>query len=571
MEENHQLGKTMKPGRTSSRIRKIVTAFAGDQSGAVAVYVVILMAVLVGFVGLAVDVGRLYTTHSQAQAAADAAALAAATQLDGEADAIQRATIAAMSTPLVNNSQDFAEGDATVQIVQLRFLKSLPAHDDDPITNANLTTDPTKAAYVEATTETLTQLNRFMAAVGAGSSDTLATAVAGNNTLTCKVPPLMICNPWEGLINDATGLVYTPSELDARLSGATLLAKTVEGGIDSWAPGAMALLDPPPSCANEVDGVCTEWDTSTNNGTKQVALSLARVPKEYCYAEFPLSVRTGQANAMRSAVNIWFDIYENPYFGGAKYRNDPDFRPARNVTKGWITDWVETPIYDTDGVTVIGTSTSCESTPVDDPNVAFGLPPDDCFAPSTDPLNFFNPVPCGTSLGPAGSEARIGDGVWNIKHYWHVNHDPTGDPSADPPYGACATNPLDSSEQACLSAGMTRYQMYQYEIWTGAIPNNDDPVTPTVEGENGNPICYGGGSSTLTDSPDRRKLSVAVINCQAWGITGNSVPSVDAEYFAEMFVLRPIRGSSDYNIWLEFVSIKHTGDEAVHDVVQLYR
>lgn len=560
----------MKPDRTVSKTRKFVTLFAGDQSGAVAAYVAILMAVLVGFVGLAVDMGRFYTTHSQAQAAADAGALAAATQLDGEPDAIERATIAAMTTPLVNNNHDFAEGDATVQIVRLRFLHSLPPSDDDPITDAFVTTDPASAAYVEATTETLTNLNAFMAAVGVGSSDTLAVAVAGNNTLTCKVPPLMICNPWEGLINDDTGLVYTPSQLDARLKGATLLAKTVEGGTESWAPGAMALLDPPPTCVNDVDGVCLEWDTSSKNGTKAVALSLARVPQEYCYFEAPLSVRTGQANAMRGAVNIWFDIYENPFFGGNKYRTDPDFRPARNVTKGWFTDWVDKPIYDADG-NLVGSDTVCESTPVDDPNAAFGLPPDDCFAPSTDPLNFFNPVPCGTSLGPPGSETRIGDGGWNIKHYWHVNHDPLGDPLADPPFGNCITNPLDGSEQACLSAGMTRYQMYLYEIWSGAIPNNDISSTPAIEGENGNPMCYGGGSSTLTDSPDRRKLSVAVINCQAWGITGNSVPTVDAEYFAEMFVLRPIRGSSDYNIWLEFISIKSSGDEAVHDLVQLYR
>ncbi|MBE9558149.1 MAG: hypothetical protein IMF08_14925, partial [Proteobacteria bacterium] len=252
----------MKPDQTIGKTRKLITAFAGDQSGAVAAYVAILMVVLIGFVGLAVDFGRLYTTHTQAQSAADAAALAAATQLDGEPDAIVRATIAAMGAPLVNNNQDFAQGDAIVQIVQLRFLKSLPAHDDDPITDANLTTNPTKAAYVEATTETLTQFNAFLAAVGAGTGDTLATAVAGNNTLTCKVPPLMICNPWEGLENPDTNEAYTPKQLDARLRGATLLAKTVEGGTDSWAPGAMALLDPPPSCSNEnEDGVCTEWDT----------------------------------------------------------------------------------------------------------------------------------------------------------------------------------------------------------------------------------------------------------------------------------------------------------------------
>lgn len=550
----------MTPKRIIRQAGKFTAEFAADQSGAVAAYVVILLAVFVGFVGLAVDVGRLYTTHSQAQFAADAAAMAAATQLDGKDGAIQRATIAAQTTPLVNNDQDFAQGDATVQIVQLRFLHSLPPHDDMPITNKYVTNKDSEAAYVEATTETLSQINLFLAAVGVPTNDATAVAVAGNTTMTCKVPPLMICNPWESS-NDTR----TVDELNDDLRGVTLLAKTVEGSVDSWAPGAMALLDPPPTW----DPDTQTWDTSTNNGTKKVAEALARVPLDFCYPEMPLSVRTGQANAMRSAVNIWFDIYENPFFGAAKYRRDADFRPAQNVTKGWITQWVEEDVLDADG-NVIGTDTFCESTPADDPNVAFGLPPDDCFAPSDDPLNWFNPVPCDSSVGPMGSESRIGDGNWNIQHYWQINHPDLGAlPSGSTETAAnCET---ENGEKYCVNENSTRYSVYMWEILSGNIPNRDVDGTPAVEGENGNPICYEGDPSTLSNQPDRRKLSVAVINCQELGITGNSVPNMEAEFFADMFVLRPIRGQSDYNIWLEFIEFSESGDEAVHDLIQLYR
>jgi hypothetical protein len=520
----------MKPDRTVSKTRKFVTAFAGDQSGAVAAYVAILIAVLVGFAGLAVDMGRFYTTHSQAQAAADAAALAAATQLDGRPDAIARATIAAMSTPLVNNNQDFAEGDATVQIVRLRFLHSLPPSDDE---------------------ETLTQLNIFLAAVGATSGDTLAVAVAGFNSFTCKIPPLMICNPWEGSSKTFT-------ELNNELRGVTLLAKTKEGGVDSWDSGVMGLLDPPPTCIED-DGVnCLDWDTSTNNGTKQVALGLARVPEEFCFPNAPISPRTGQASAMRTGVNTWFDIYENPFFGSNKYRTDPDFRPARNVTKGYITEWVTTDILDADG-NVIGTSTSCESTPVDDPTITMGLPPDSCFGTGPDNLDFSNPVPCSTtSKGPVGSEARIGDGNWNLAAYWSVNHPQWI--SANP------TKPYPDE-----LAGATRFEVYRYEINNGMIPNKDNLSTPAVEGENGNPICYGGGV-VPNDVPDRRVLSVAVINCEAEGITGNSadVENRGNVIFADLFVLRPIRGGDDGNIWLEFIKFSDDRSKA-HDIVQLYR
>ncbi len=235
---------------------------------------------------------------------------------------------------------------------------------------------------------------------------------------------------------------------------------------------------------------------------------------------------------------------------------------------------MEHDILDPDG-NVIGTENVCESTPVDDPDVAFGLPPDDCFAPATDPLNWFNPVPCPSSVGPLGSEARIGDGDWSegLLQYWKVNHDPTVTSLDDLPTTACVQNPLDAAEQICISPGMTRYRMYLYEIASGTIPDNQSGAGATgrTDGENGAPQCYGGGEGTLTSNPDRRRLSVAVINCDEWGMSGNSVPSVDAEFFADMFVLRPIRGQSDYNIWLEFIKFSSSGDEAVHDLVQLYR
>jgi len=47
----------MKPDKATRKTLKLVTAFAGDQSGAAAAYVAVLIAILVGFIGLAVDFG----------------------------------------------------------------------------------------------------------------------------------------------------------------------------------------------------------------------------------------------------------------------------------------------------------------------------------------------------------------------------------------------------------------------------------------------------------------------------------------------------------------------------------
>ncbi len=68
-------------------------AFLRDQQGSVLTVLAVSMMVVVGFTGLAVDGGYLYSLRSKLQATADAAALAAATQLDVDEASV---TIAAM-------------------------------------------------------------------------------------------------------------------------------------------------------------------------------------------------------------------------------------------------------------------------------------------------------------------------------------------------------------------------------------------------------------------------------------------------------------------------------------------
>src|SRR4051812_13460153 len=93
-----------------------VSGLADDTSGAVAIYVSLLAGFLFGMVGLAVDASRLYSTNTEAKSAADAAALAAASQLDGTATAITRAVLAAQGSPLVSNKSDLTEGNPTITI-----------------------------------------------------------------------------------------------------------------------------------------------------------------------------------------------------------------------------------------------------------------------------------------------------------------------------------------------------------------------------------------------------------------------------------------------------------------------
>lgn len=90
--------------------------------GAVLIMFALSLAVIFGFMGLAIDVGRLYIARNEAQAFADSAALAAAVMLDGTG--FTKATDAVAGTYMSGNTAwkrnhfqtaPFAPGDYTVK------------------------------------------------------------------------------------------------------------------------------------------------------------------------------------------------------------------------------------------------------------------------------------------------------------------------------------------------------------------------------------------------------------------------------------------------------------------------
>ncbi len=337
--------------------------FRTDQEGATLVYVSVMVTVLFAMIGLALDFSRFYMSDSEAQAAADAAALAAATQLDGGSDSITRATAAAMTTPLVANSDRFTKTgsqDSTVTISNIRFLSHLPPSDDTAIDASFETTDATQAEYVEVTTEVLTHNNFFLPVMGIANSKTLtSTAVAGQESAICRVTPFFVCNPEE----TATNKGFNPHAWKGR----QILVKT-DGNNAQWGPGNFGLLDTPEG----------------NQGASALAESMASTEGPNACFSTNLDTKPGQVSSLRSALNTRFDIYEQPFFN-----NDQDediYAPSPNVIKGRI--W-----------TGSGANT-CGS--FDEPGspIAMGLPRD---------------------KNLTGTE-RIGNGMWDCLDYWNVNH-----------------------------------------------------------------------------------------------------------------------------------------------------
>jgi len=236
-----------------SRFIQELRRLKNDTRGASLIYVTVSMALLFAFTGMAVDISRLTTTHTQARAAAEAAALAAARQLDGSPDSITRANAAAAT--FVARDQRFGEQESAGNIaITMRYLTDLPADDEAPIAGSMYTTDPTEALYAEATTEVINHSNFFLPTIGiADSTDITGVAVAGQTSAICRVTPLAICNPGEELNGSGASFNF-----DEWLGRQILVRKG--GANSSWAPGNFGLLDSTngqgtPNLADQLAGI----------------------------------------------------------------------------------------------------------------------------------------------------------------------------------------------------------------------------------------------------------------------------------------------------------------------------
>ena len=504
---------------------------AKDIGGATLIYVSLMMALLMAMVGLSVDVSRFFIAQTQAQSAADAAAIAAASQLDGRPGSIARATRAAIAAgttdPLTSNKQDFADDPTSpgannkeVAIASIQFYETLPADDDAPLGTpltvgaANADAD---AKFVEVTTETLTHNNLLLPVMNiAKKAYVRQSAVAAQNTSICRVTPFAICNPTEA----SGSTTFNPDDW----KGKEILVKQGPGPNAAWAPGNFGFLRP-----QAVD------DAKLNSGAKEMGELLAGIDgADQCFST-GLDMRTGQINAIRSALNTRFDIYENPHFGN-DYNNDA-FPPAPNVTKGYGPFTGMGP-----GMGPGGAACNTEFYPA---GPYMGFPHD------------IGTEPGYASLGVAG--ARFGNGIWDCAAYWATNH----------PLGGAAPTGCN----AATSQGMSRYEMYRYEI--------ENPATVGLPGsavaggpEQGAPTCYAGDATQITTDPnlDRRLIHFAVMNCLEENIHGASSDK-NAIAFIRAFMTTPVPDGT-FDVYLEVVDAFEVGsgnDGPLKHTVEIYR
>jgi hypothetical protein len=463
---------------------------------------------------------------TELQNAADQAALAAASQLDGESGACSRAVAAART--LISNQTLMANdsGGLPVTIADSSVCTSATVITDDA--NASIrffqdkaattpSTDMSNARFVNVAVDARRANYALTPIVGAFTSgDLRAQARAGLGTAICKVPPLMICPP--------TGVTV---DWDA-WRGRGIRAIANQG--QNWAPGAFGYIGPQDANSTQI-GMAFENPVFQCQGI-----------------EGSQPVSTGQPAPAVVALNTRFDIYDMSGGGGQALTPclGSACPPALNVTKdlvrengagkcGVINQHANN--INNEAWHLIDTAANRFSpraknaadtamTPIDANGVidAMGLPRDNCHY---------------TSYNSACTNGRFGDGNWARGDYFNKYHSGRIPPNA---------------------ATMTRYETYLWEIANGYYPAQGG----LTDKQRSQPVC----NATVPDpSRDRRVLQVAVgSNCAS--LQGASTPVQVGEWI-NVFLVEPGvgnggRGNGDAGneVYLEIIGTVTPGGNA---------
>lgn len=483
---------------------QLIKALWDDTDGIMLPYITVMLVVIIGVSVLALDGGRYMYLQTQLQNGADALALAAAAELDRTPTAIARA---------LNAISKFGSGsDQNVKVADIKFLSSLPVHDRDQILPAHLTTDPTRAAFIEVTVQPIKMQTILPASIFGGSNTVTAgaQAVAGFDQVVCNFTPIFVCNPFEtpGMsYAEATQALVNADNDPAgqrkliRLAGTQNLSRT-------FGPGNFGYLTPTTgSLPIEACG------PQTGGGIGQ---AIAASRPTTCLRLSGVDIQPANDQVAMDGLNTRFDIYAN----GFQLCKD-NYVADVNVRKGYIapgnTNWC-------------AARPSGKSWPIADA-VAAALPVDQ---------NMVIGVEGGQQLD---STVTVGNGIWDCASYWSVAH--SVGPGRDfPPPGCTST------------ATISRYSVYQYEM------NYISDRSPGAE--YGDPQCNPLGIKF------RRVLNAAIINCGSSPEPMSSdARNVPVAGFGKFFLTLP--AATGASLYAEFLGLIKPTDDVNHDMVQLYR
>lgn len=476
------------------------------EEGAVALLFAAVLGVLVGGFGLVYDLGRSWTLQSELQAAVDAAALAAATQLDGRPGARTRA-IEAATGALARHGQifDTASGSGAVA-----FDRSLPCQGrgcaganesfrfltgDDPPSSAS---DDAAAARVEV--RATGQVDFVFASVlgGVTRARPSARATAAWQRYACGRAVLLMCNPLE-----------PPGNLDAAL---TFCARPHRG------KGITLRLGAPSGLRRGDFAWIQPRDCDATTHTCALEPSLPAMAAHVSDLRAGEDCRTAATLAppglgMTPAIvlNTRLDIY--PRAGAGSGSADVAFQPSPHALSGLVRAADAPP-----GACDFAGGEAPASGALRLPDRAF-LGPDRHAPNGAAPLDHvgYPRDNCAYAIESGGGPADdcrlgaspLGTGVWDLPAYMAFHH--PGTAVATTRYNRCAAGGCrigaDGDVDLDGDGRLSRWEVHAWER-RGALPRL------------GRPRCFAAGAPPLPPfdaarHADRRLIGALVANCNA--------------------------------------------------------
>jgi Flp pilus assembly protein TadG len=273
------------------------------ERGSVVIMTALSMLLLILMVGLCIDISRIYTARTELQNAADAAAVAAARELDGTAEGIQLAVDRAGQ---VANTYGFGKGSVTIS--EISFAKNL--YPDADYKDADDADDnPATIRFVRVRT-------------GSASTDMLFASRALGPTWTENRQAVAGSSP----INPTTLCDFFPAAValkDLPKVGDVLELKFNQG------TGNEAVL-------NDKDYIILEVPDITGNGTGETAELTAGL-ENFCKTlgdNINMTPSSNKNNGPRNSgdgINTRFNEYANGY-GNALKPNV--YHPDSNIATG---------------------------------------------------------------------------------------------------------------------------------------------------------------------------------------------------------------------------------------------
>ena len=489
-------------------MKRSVQGLFRNAEGAVAPTLALSLFALIAVGGIAFDYARMASMDTELQNAADQAALAAASQLDGQPGACSRAAGAAraMITNLTYMANDglstavvIADEPACDAIGKVRFFqdkeKTQPATSDE------------NTKFVEVEVEPRTAVYALTPVVSAFSSGPLkAIAFAGLGEAICRVPPLMMCNPEE--VNDPD---FTVANYVGK--GVRLIAN--DGG-GNYGPGNFGFLD-----VGAGSGANTLRRILGHNGD----------PGD-CSAGGTVTTEPGNMVTLRDALNTRFDMLQNG-LNQACGSNGDMCPPSNNSRKDLLRNGA--------GAGACGFVTGGSPGWREPANVYPNLPTtttpralSEAEIATVAPMGYPRDICHAFSVTGNCADGIIGDGSWDRYAYFR-NHS--------------LTTPVQNYPEVTSQAAMntllttlfgtttpTRYQVYLYEMQQAAT--RLQAVSQGGLVSHGSPVCNPPGITPGPGQIDRRTLSVAVINCDAEGVQGKTT-GVQVTKWIDIFLMEP--------------------------------